>query len=69
LALGEGDDAPRVVGVHDLRAAVPHAGTEVQALGLDHLDPGHIEGGVEDLAGVDHRIRHCFAVGADGPFR
>src|SRR3546814_6897011 len=56
LALREGEDPRRVVGVDDQRPAVAHLPPALQQLRA-HLDPLHVETGIEDLAGVDDGVR------------
>jgi len=62
LALGQLQHALRLVGIDDLRTGVPHLVATLELLG-HHLDAAHIRAGIEDLAAVDHRVRHCLQVG------
>ena len=61
LTLGEGQHPARLVSVDDARGCSPSAAL-LQDLG-HHLDPPDVAPGIEDLAGMDHRVRHRFEVG------
>ena len=52
----------RLIGVDDLRAAVAHLAPALQFLRHD-LDAAHVAARVEDLAGMDDRVRHRLQVG------
>ena len=56
-ALSQGDDTVGVIGIDDLRAAETHALTRFEHLTLDDLDAPHIPSVVQDLHGLDDRIR------------
>ena len=58
------DDAARVVGVDDARAAVAHAGAGMEHLGVDDLDARDVGPGIDDHARVDHRVGHRLQIGA-----
>ena len=62
LSFGEREHTVRVVGVDDGRAAVGHLPALLEHLGLD-LDALDVAARVEDLAGVDDRVRHGLQVG------
>ena len=61
LTLGQREHPVRLVRVDDARAAVAHLSTVLEDFGA-HLNALHVSPGVEDLAGVDHRVRYRLEV-------
>src|ERR1700758_967172 len=57
LALGQREDSTGLIRVDDFRPAVTHLPAAFELLGHD-LDATDVAGRIEDLAGVDDRVRH-----------
>ena len=68
LTLGQREHPVRLVRVDNARPAVPHLPTLLEDLG-DHLNAPHVPSRIEDLTGVDHRIRNGFEIAQTATLR